>query len=219
MLLSPYRFDGNTYYCKHLNEKNLELFDILTDSKKYISKVIYGRGSCHVCANCVPSRDLFEIDDVANNVYSIGTKQILNEHCIRCHCVENNHYWRHLLLGKFVSSKYCGRCLLATWMRKTCEDCGEIYSDEPETDFSSTVEIYSDESKSVFNQISESDSDEPGSDFNQTNEIFRTICDSCLLMKSKELHYCTYYLDYNTDITNIIIDQLQEIKNYSVIKN
>jgi hypothetical protein len=51
------------------------------------------------------------------------------------------------------------------------------------------------------------------------NDLFKTICDHCLSIKSNELHYCASYLDYNIDITKVIINQLDEIKNYLIIKN
>jgi hypothetical protein len=179
MLLSSYYVDKTTHYCRHLNQKNLELCDILIDSDRYINNIDCDK-PYHVCVNCIPIHYSYITNKVADNVYDIrGKKGFIGRLCI-CKDLAGNGRLRHLIFGKYVNTNLCRDCLFRKWNQKTCEDCGE----------------------------------------KNPNDIFKTICDTCILMKSKELHLCTYHLDYNTDITCIIIEQLQDIKNYFIgLKN
>jgi hypothetical protein len=185
MLLAPYHYDKeeNTYYCRHINDKNLELYDILIDYDKYV-KLLHETTSykCTMCVYCVSTIPT-DIDGIILKKKNSTSYNVTCSTTYICRisgqgCITSDA--RYLLLGKYFNVTVSIVCILNRWKTKTCKDCGE----------------------------------------KNPNDIFKTICDSCILMKSNELHYCASHLDYNTDVTNIIIDQLQEIKNYFIgLKN
>jgi hypothetical protein len=181
MLLSSFYVDKNTYYCRQINDKNLELINIQTHYEEYKNKAAYFFDiKYYVCADCIPMNDLFKINKITNNIYKINKNMFPSGFfCIICHLKASWHCLRHLLFGKFAHKQYCADCLYTKWNTRTCENCG----------------------------------------YENVHDLFKTICDSCISMKTNELHLCTYYLDYNADITHMIIKQLEEIKNYAIIKN
>jgi hypothetical protein len=188
MLLAPYHYDNNTFYCRHINDKKLELHDIRVDSHKYFKYANdYHPRKYIICDICyiglhptIPTKK----HELNSNLY------VISEECIQYKCVGarckmiagtiSNIYKQYLTLGNHYFMTWCQECIKIEWENKSCDDC----------------------------------------DKKKSNDLFKTVCQSCLSIKSNELHLCTYHLDYNADIINIIINQLDEIKNYFVgLKN
>jgi hypothetical protein len=180
-MLRPYYADDGIFYCKHLNEKNLELNNILTAAVKYITSIRIYVQEYYTCVECIPSSNFLTVKRISENKYKICELTVLPVSiCTQCEgCIDYASVKRYILFGKYMSLKYCKKCFIYKWKTRACEDCSEKNS----------------------------------------NDLFKTICNTCLSKKSNELNYCVFYLDYNMDITNIIINKLQEIKNYLVIKN
>jgi hypothetical protein len=205
MLLAPYYVDGDAYYCQHHNKKNLH--DILINPDEYIAPMSCGAYiRVILCDQCSVIALQTDKTFIINNVLYAHYDEL--DICKMCNNPFDYSNIRFFLLGKYYNIKICDYCFLNKWKNKTCEDCDKTNSN----DIFKTICNYCFLTKWKNNSCENCGEKKP-------IDLFKTICDLCSLAKQKELHLCSHYLDYNTDVTKIILDQLQEIKNYSVIKN